>query len=347
MDTAALAALPKVLLHDHLDGGVRPATLVELAAEVGYAGLGASSAEEVAAAIHQGRSGSLETYLQAFAHTLAVMQRPEAIERVAREAVEDLAADGVVYAEIRFAPSLHTREGLTRDEVVRAALQGFHSGSAATGVPVFAILDAMRQDDDSEAVAEVAFRFRDDGVVGFDLAGPERGFPPSRHGAACRFVAERHMGLTIHAGEGDGPASIADALACGARRLGHGVRIVEDCVVSDGRIVARGSVASEVHERRVPLEVCPWSNVHTMGIAPAQHPARMLARAGFVVTLNTDNRLMSGTSMTDEFRLAVDALGFGLDDLYRATVAASDAAFCSEGMRASVRSRIDAGYDGA
>jgi len=342
--TPDLKTLPKVLLHDHLDGGVRPSTVAELAAGIGYDGLGTVDPEVVAVRLHQGESGSLETYLEAFDHTLAVMQTPEAITRVATEAVEDLAADGVVYAEIRFAPTLHTVGGLNRREVVRAVLDGLHAGSAATGVPAFAILDAMRQDTDSEEIAQLAHTFRGDGVVAFDLAGPERGFPASGHSPACEFVTDRKLHMTLHAGEGDGPASIEDALNCGAERIGHGVRVIEDCTVLDGRITAMGPIASRVHAGQVALEVCPWSNVHTLGIAPGDHPVGLLRDAGFAVTLNTDNRLMSGTSMTAEFTFAVEHHGFTSADFERVTMTAIGAAFCSDGLKDSVRAWIEKGY---
>jgi adenosine deaminase len=339
------SVLPKVVLHEHLDGGLRAATLLDLADAVGYEGLPASNAEGIAAAFYQGESRSLPGYLAAFGHTIAVMQTGEALERVATEAVEDLAADGVVYAEIRFAPSLHTERGLDRDTVLDAVLHGVSSASTAAGITARVLVDAMRQDGDSAAVAAAAVRFAGRGVVGFDLAGPEAGFPASDHAAACVAAVAGGLRLTIHAGEADGPNSIADAMAVGAERLGHGVRIIEDCEIRDGEIVLMGPIATDVFERGLPLEVCPTSNVHTLA-APsfAEHPLGMLHRAGFAVTLNTDNRLMSATSMTGEFEVAAEHHGFEVADLRQVTLTAVDAAFCGEQTRASVRERIEAGY---
>ena len=227
MNTATLRALPKVILHDHLDGGLRSATVVELARASGYRDLPTLDVDDLADWFDQGESGSLEGYLDAFRHTIAVMQTPEALARVATEAVQDLAADGVVYAEIRFAPSLHLQQGLSRSEVIAAVLEGIDAGTAETGIDAAVIIDAMRQDRDSPDVVAAALEFRDRGVVGFDLAGPEAGFPPTNHLRACREARAGGLHLTIHAGEADGPHSILAALdPCGAERIGHGVRIV-------------------------------------------------------------------------------------------------------------------------
>lgn len=348
MDGERYRALPKVLLHDHLDGGLRPETVLELADQASYQSLPATDLEGLARWFDQSGSGSLPRYLEAFRHTVAVMQTTEAIERVAYEAVVDLAADGVVYAEIRFAPSLLTAGGLDRHQVVEAALAGLQQGQQETGTMARLIIDAMRQDDDADEVAEVALGFRHRGVVAFDLAGPELGYPADRHLSACRTVRAAGLGLTLHAGEADGPHSIWVALQrCGAHRIGHGVRIVEDTKRLKGEINELGRVASYVRDRRIPLEVCLSSNLHT-GDWPAadQHPVGALHRAGFAVTLNTDNRLMSATSMTQEFALAVQHHGFGLDDLRVVTETALEAAFCDRPTRQAVlHDRIEPAYD--
>lgn len=337
--------LPKVVLHDHLDGGLRPGTVLELAAEIGYDLSPAADEPSLAQWFHQGGAASLEAYLDAFRHTVGVMQTPEALRRVAFEAIADHAQHGVVYAEVRFAPSLHTRAGMSREDAVTAVLEGLSAARQQLGVPSGLIVDALRQDGDSTEVATAAARFAGRGVVGFDLAGRERGNPASNHAEACRIASEAGLHLTIHAGEGDGVASIADALAVGAERIGHGVRIIEDTSATGGRITAMGPVATDLLERAVPLEVCPTSNLHTgMFPSPSLHPVGLLHRAGFAVTLNTDNRLMSGISMTDEFALVVEHQGFSVADLEAVTLRAIDAAFCSDSLRAEIADRILAGY---
>ncbi len=347
MTYESLAALPKVILHDHLDGGLRPRTVVELARDCGYRELPTADPDDLATWFHQGKSGSLERYLEAFAHTVAVMQTPEALERTAVEAIEDLAADGVVYAEIRFAPSLHLQRGLSRSEVIEAVVRGIRAGARQQGIDAAVIVDAMRQESDSDDVVAAALEFTGDGVVGFDLAGPEAGFPPTLHLDACRRALEGGLHLTIHAGEGAGPASIASALdPCGAERLGHGVRVVEDLELSDaGEAVAMGPVAARVHRDRVPLEVCPTSNLHTKAFPDmSRHPIGVLHRSGFVVTLNTDNRLMSRIVPTDELAATADAHGFTVADFRQIAMQAVDAAFCDEATRSRVRRRVEAGY---
>lgn len=339
-------SLPKVLLHDHLDGGLRPSTVIDLANRLGYQGLPTADEDDLAAWFYQGDStASLERYLEAFTHTFGVMQDADALRRTVYEAAQDLARDGVVYAEIRFGPSLHTAEGMTRAEVIEAALEGARSGEADFGIPIRLIIDALRQADDSVDVAEAASGFAGSGVVGFDLAGPEAEFPPELHRKACDLAQSAGLGLTIHAGEGAGVPSIAAALAVGAQRLGHGARIVEDTIEDDGEIVDLGPVAAQVRDDRVPLELAPTSNLHTsMYPDAAAHPLGMLHRAGFTVTLNTDNRLMSRTSMSQEFALAAENHGFELDDFRAVTMQALDAAFCDEETRERVRDRVVAGY---
>ena len=345
MDPDFLRRLPKVVLHDHLDGGLRPATILELARQQGYDGLPADEVEALRRWFFQGESATLERYLEAFRQTLAVMQTADALARVAEEAVLDLAADGAVYAELRFAPLLHLQRGLTPEQVVDAVLAGCAAGGQRAGIPAAIIVCAMRQADDAAVVAALAGRFAGRGVVAFDLVGPEAGFLASRHRAACRAAAAGGLHLTIHAGEGAGVESVADALGCGAERLGHGVRLVEDLTVREGRAVGLGPIAAQVHARGIVLEVCPTSNLHTGAFPTAvSHPVGVLYRAGFAVTLNPDNRLMSATSMTAEFALVVEHHGFTLDDLRTVTLRGAEGAFCDSGTRAEVRERVLAGY---
>jgi adenosine deaminase len=342
MDIAHLKALPKAELHNHLDGGLRPSTVLELADEIGYRDLPTTDEAALADWFYQGDSGSLESYLAGFEHTIAVMQTASGIERVAYEAGHDLAADGVIYAEIRFAPMLNTRNGLHREDVIEAALSGFRRATSETGVVVGLIVDAMRNDPDSLLDARAAVRFVDQGVVGFDLAGPELGFPADDHLPACRLAKEYGLGLTIHAGEADGPDSIHRALTkCGADRIGHGIRISDD-IAADGVL---GGVASLVRDRQIPLEVCPSSNLHTLGITAKEHPLGRLQRLGFNLTLNTDNRLMSRVTLTDEFMFAVEHHGFTAGDLQQVTMAALDGAFVDHSTRNALKQAVAAAYE--
>jgi adenosine deaminase len=286
--------------------------------------------------------------LEAFAQTVAVLQSGEALERVAGEAIEDLAADGVVYAELRFAPSLHCTKGLTREKAIESVLSGCGNAAARTGTVAGVIVVAMRQQDDAAEVVAAASRFRERGVVAVDLAGPEAGFPAKRHREALASALAAGLHLTIHAGEAEGPEGIADALDCGAERIGHGVRVVDDIEIGEGGIVRLGSIARRVLEGGIPLEVCLASNLDTGAFASAeQHPVGLLHRAGFAVTLNTDNRLMSATTMSAEFGLSMAHQGFGMADLRAVTLRAADAAFCDEATRRDVRARVEAGYDAA
>jgi len=347
MDLELLRSLPKAVLHDHLDGGLRPDTVLELAEAAGYEGLPAAAADDLARWFYRGDSASLPEYLEAFDQTLAVMQTAGALERVASEAIVDLAADGVVYAEIRFAPMLHRVRGLTPEEVLDAVLVGIRSGAEAAGIDAGVIVAAMRQDDDSAEVARVAASFRDRGVVAFDLAGPEAGFPASLHREACRLAGDGGLQISLHAGEGDGVPSIAAALECGAERLGHGVRIAEDVAWEDGTAVRLGPVAASVRDRHIALELCPTSNLDTKTYPSIEeHPVGRMHRAGFTVTLNTDNRLMSDTSMSREFSLAIEHHGFTAADLRTVTLQAVAAAFCSEETRSRLRERVEDGYRG-
>jgi adenosine deaminase len=335
VDRELIRAAPKVLLHDHLDGGLRPATILELAGETGYDRLPATDADALADWFHHAAySGSLERYLETFAHTVGVTQTTDALRRVARECAEDLAADGVVYAEVRFAPELHTERGLPMAEVVAAVLAGFAEGEAAAAaaghrITVRALLTAMRTAARSREVAELAVEFRDDGVAGFDIAGAEAGFPPTRHLDAFEYLRRENAHFTIHAGEAFGLPSIWEALQwCGADRLGHGVRIIDDITVGQDGEVTLGRLASYVRDKRIPLEMCPTSNVQTGAAASiAEHPIGLLTRLRFRVTVNTDNRLMSRTSMGQEFSQLADAFGYGLAEMQWFTVNAMKSAF--------------------
>ena len=329
IDTDSLRRAPKVLLHDHLDGGVRPQTVIDLAAEIGHE-LPSTDAEELQAWFTEGANRrDLDLYLQPFEHTIAVMQSREHIERVAAECVEDLAADGVVYAEVRMAPELCIEGGLTPDEAVEAMLAGFDKAKADRPIEVGLLVTAMRHAARSTEIAEVALRHRDQGVVGFDIAGSESGNPPSRHLDAFRIVAQANSHITIHAGEAFGLPSIWEALQiCGAERLGHGVRIIDDITVEPDGQVALGRLASFVRDRRVPLEMCPTSNVHT-GVCDtiAEHPLGLLRDLRFRVTVNTDNRLMSNTSMTNELVQLHEAFGWGWSDFEWLTINAMKSSF--------------------
>ncbi|UMG93294.1 adenosine deaminase [Nocardioides sp. TF02-7] len=329
--TELLREAPKVLLHDHLDGGLRPATVVELAAEVGHE-LPTTDADELDTWFAESAdSGSLVRYLETFAHTVGVMQTAAAITRVARECVEDLAADGVVYAEIRYAPELHVQLGLELDQVVAAVQEGFAQGVDASGgrIVVRHLLTAMRQAARSKEIAELAIAWRDRGVAGFDIAGPEAGYPPTRFLDAFEFVRRENGHITIHAGEAFGLPSIWEAVQwCGADRLGHGVRIVDDIEVGDDGTARLGRLASYVRDKRIPLEMCPSSNVQTGAAASIdEHPIKLLADLRFRVTVNTDNRLMSRTSLTNEFALLRDAFGYDLDKVEWFSVNAMKSSF--------------------
>ena len=326
---------PKVLLHDHLDGGLRPDTVVELAAEVGYVGLPTTDVEALGDWFYEAAdSGSLVRYLETFAHTVAVMQTADALRRVARECALDLAADGVVYAESRFAPELHIEMGLTLEQVVEAVLEGFREGedlAEATGTPirVRTLLTAMRHAARGREIAELAVRYRDQGVVGFDIAGAEDGFPPTRHLDAFEYLQRENAHFTIHAGEAFGLPSIWEAIQwCGADRLGHGVRIVDDITVGANGKPVLGRLAAYVRDMRIPLEVCPVSNIQTGAAASiAQHPITLLKDLRFRVTVNTDNRLMSRTSMSHEMNLLMAEAEWSLEDMRWVTINAMKSAF--------------------
>ncbi|MFD0057636.1 adenosine deaminase [Streptomyces sp. NPDC127168] len=328
---------PKVLLHDHLDGGLRPGTVVDLARETGYPGLPETDPDLLGAWFRQAAdSGSLERYLETFSHTVGVMQTRDALVRVAAECAEDLAEDGVVYAEVRYAPEQHLEGGLTLEEVVEAVNEGFREGERRARenghrIRVGALLTAMRHAARSLEIAELANRYRDlgGGVVGFDIAGAEAGYPPTRHLDAFEYLKRENNHFTIHAGEAFGLPSIWQALQwCGADRLGHGVRIIDDIQVHGDGTVKLGRLASYVRDKRIPLELCPSSNLQT-GAADsyAEHPIGLLRRLHFRATVNTDNRLMSHTSMSREFEHLVDAFGYTLDDMQWFSVNAMKSAF--------------------
>ncbi len=324
-----IPSLPKALLHDHLDGGLRPATVVDLAKEFGYTGLPTTDVTDLAAWFNRGaKRNDLVLYLETFAHTVGVMQHRDAIERVSHECAADLAADGVVYAEVRMAPELCLEAGLTLDEVVSAILAGFRSGSAGTDLTIYLICSAMRTAARSSEIAELAVRHRDAGVVGFDIAGAEEGYPPTRHLDAFQYVQRENFHTTIHAGEAFGLPSIWEAVQfCGAERLGHGVRIVDD-ITGPAGAERLGRLAGYVRDRRIPLELCPTSNVNTGVCATiADHPIGMLRRLRFRVTVNTDNRLMSDTSMSNEFAQLAEAFGWGIDDFEWLTINGMKSAF--------------------
>jgi len=314
---AAFIALPKTALHDHLDGGLRVDTVIELADAAGYRDLPSTDPDVLSAWFRQDDSGSLEQYLEAFNHTIAVMQTPDALERVAYEAVVDLSEDGVVYAELRFGPALHTRGAMSLEDAIEAALAGINRARRERGIVAGLIPSALRQHAGSERVAEAAASFRGHGVVGFDIAGPEAGYPADDHLPAFRIIHEAGLGLTIHAGEGDGLNSIYRAVArCGAQRIGHGVRIIDDTDFAGGRITELGPLAGRLRDHRIHLEVAVRSNVDT-GFVPdaASHPLGALHRAGFSVSINTDNRLMSCVTSSDEYASASADQGFTFAEL--------------------------------
>jgi adenosine deaminase len=330
LDLETIRQAPKALLHDHLDGGVRPATVIELAAEQGYAALPTTDVAELSRWFTRGAAGnSLEEYLEAFEHTVGVMQTRDALERVAAECAQDLADDGVVYAEIRYAPEQHVEAGLTMDEVVDAVTAGFALGSKDRGITVRSLLSAMRQQAHSTEIAELAVRHRDLGVVGFDIAGPEKGFPPTRHLDAFEYIQRENFHLTIHAGEAFGLPSIWEAIQfCGAERLGHGVRIVDDIERDADGNAHLGRLADFVRDRRIPLEMCPTSNVGTGAVrSVAEHPIKQLHDLRFRVTVNTDNRLMSDITMSKEFAGLAEAFGWGLHEMRWLTINALKSAF--------------------
>jgi adenosine deaminase len=330
LERSLIRSLPKVLLHEHLDGVLRPRTIIELARETGYSAIPTEDPDELAAWFHRGANkGNLAEYLQGFKHTIAVMQTEQALERVAYEQAEDLSRDGVVYFETRFAPVFHTERGLSQQQVVRAVLKGMERGREDFGIESGLILCAMRNMNISLEIAELAVDFRERGVVGFDLAGEEGGYPPKKHIDAFHFLQRENFSITIHAGEGYGKESIWQAIQyCGAHRIGHATRLIDDITISEGKVVKLGGLAQYVLDKRIALEICLLSNVHT-GATPsvAQHPFKVFYSQGFRVMLNTDNRLMSDTTLSREFEVAAETFDLSLEDLEKLTINAMKSAF--------------------
>lgn len=347
IDLERLLAFPKVSLHDHLDGALRPQTIIELAADSGH-GLPAANADDLGRWLAESAdSGSLVSYLKTFDHTVAVMQTAANLRRVATEFVEDLAADGVIYGEARWAPEQHLREGLTLPEAVESVRDGLAEGMAtcrARGqeLEVRQLLTAMRQTEPTRRVAELALRYRDDGVAGFDIAGPEKGYPPSRFLGSFQLLRRHSAYYTIHAGEADGWESICEAVqVCGANRVGHGVAIIEDIQQDDAGGALLGDFAGYVLNEQIPLEMCPSSNVQTGTVASIEaHPIHCLDRLGFRVTVNPDNRLMSATTLTKEFALLGEAFDYSLEDVRRLGVNAAKSVFAAYGVRKALVQRI-------
>ena len=322
---------PKVELHEHLDGSLRPETIIELGRAQGIP-LPADNPEDLAAWFAKGtEEKSLSLYLKAFSVTTALMQDKDSLRRIAREEIEDLASDGVVYAEIRFAPVLHTKQGLTMSEVVEAVLEGIQEGKRETGIEAGVILSAMRDQDPeiSLRTAELAVAFAERGVVGFDLAGDESGHPAKKHIKAFEFIRAQNFNITIHAGEAFGLESIWQAIQiCGAQRIGHGTRLTDDMKIEDGKIVKMGSLAHFVLDKRIPLEMCLTSNIGTGAVKSYEdHPFPIFYGSSFRVFLSTDNRLMSGTSLTKEFMIASRHYNLGIHDMEKITLNAMKSAF--------------------
>jgi adenosine deaminase len=347
ISSAVIKAVPKVVLHDHLDGGLRVKTILELAQKHNYTVLPYDNEDQLSNWFHTAVQGSLEIYLETFAHTVGVMQTPDALQRVASECAQDLAEDGVVYAEIRFAPELHTAKGLTYREVIDNVLIGFAHGEAAAKaagktIRVVALLTAMRMADVSLEIAKLVVEYRDRGVVGFDIAGKEAGYPPTEHIEAFQYLQRNNAHFTIHAGEAFGLKSIWEAIQfCGTERLGHGVRIIDDVTTNSDGTVTLGDLAAYVRDRRIPLELCPKSNVDTGAAASiAEHPIGLLRKLNFRVTLNTDNRLMSDTSMSAEMTSLVEAFDYSLRDLEWLTVNGMKSSFLPFDQRLDIINHI-------
>lgn len=326
-----IRAVPKVLLHDHLDGGVRPQTIIELANELRYNKLPTKDAGELAEWFHRGANkGNLVEYLQGFEHTTAVMQTKEGIERVAYEMMEDMKKDGVCYVESRFAPVFHITKGLYQEDTVTAVLNGLERGKKDFDVGYGLILCGMRNMKNTLEIAELAVNFKKKGVVGFDLAGEEGGFPPKKHVDAFQFIQRANFNITIHAGEAFGKESIWQAIQwCGAHRIGHATHLKEDFVTDDnGKIVSFGDLAQYILDKRIPLEICLLSNVHTGAVDKIEnHPFGILYKEKFRVSINTDDRLMSDTTLTKEFLTAIEYFGLNLEDVEKITINSMKSAF--------------------
>lgn len=327
-----LRSVPKVLLHDHLDGGLRPQTIIELAKEQRYNKLPTSDPAELDQWFQRGaQRGSLPLYLEGFEHTCAVMQTEESLERVAYEMIEDMHKDGVVYVETRFAPIFHTSKGLSTSRVVKSVLKGLERGKKDFGVHYGVIICALRNMEPAitQEIAELAVEFRNHGVVGFDLAGEEGGYPPKKHVDAFHYIQRENFNITIHAGEAFGKESIWQAIQwCGAHRIGHGTRLIEDMRVKDGEVLSMGTLAQYVLDKRIPIEICLTSNVHTGAVRNLEeHPFPIYYKYKFRLTLNTDDRLMSGITLTDEYFTAHKHYNLTIDDLEKLTINAMKSAF--------------------
>lgn len=332
LDAALIRRLPKVVLHEHLDGSCRPETLIELAEAQSYGELPTTDPEALRDWFFEGADrGSLPLYLEGFRHTVGLMQTEDALERIAFEYLEDSHRDGVVYSEVRFAPHLHTFGGLGLDAVMHAVLRGLHRAAEAFDTGFGLIVCALRNENEglSHKLAELAIAYRNNGCVGFDLAGEEAGHPAADHLRAFQLAQRQNFNITVHAGESFGPESIWQALQyCGAHRIGHGTRLVEDLAVHQGRVIKVGSLAQYVIDHRVPLEICLSSNVHTGATASlAEHPFPLFLQLGMRLTLNTDNRLMSRTTMTEEYQVAAEHFGCDLDQLETLSINAMKSAF--------------------
>ena len=340
--------LPKVLLHDHLDGGLRPRTVIDLAKEIGYQDLPQQDPAELAAWFHRrAQQGKVPEYLEGFLHTTSVMQTPEALERVSFEFIEDMHEDGVVYAEVRFSPLFHTDLGLSQDQAIEAVLKGLARGKETYGVEWGLIICAMRHLAASVETAELAIRWRDHGVVGFDLAGSEAGFPPNNHLEAFQAIERANFPITIHAGEAFDTESIWQALQyCGAHRLGHATRLRDDITLRPDGSLKLGTLAQYILDRRVPLEMCLRSNLHSGAFSDiGSHPFGTFFRQGFRVCLNTDDRLMSNTTMTKETTLAAEVFDLSLQDLEKLALNAMKSAFAPYDKRIKLISQtIKPGY---
>lgn len=323
--------VPKVLLHDHLDGGLRPQTIIELAKELKYKKLPTTDSKELGKWFYRGANkGNLVEYLQGFEHTTAVMQTKEGLERVAYEMIEDMKKDGVCYVETRFAPVFHTEKGLYMEDVVNAVLNGLEKGKKDFGVGYGLILCGMRNMKNTLDIAELAVNFRNQGVVGFDLAGEEGGYPPKKHLEAFQFIQRSNFNITIHAGEAFGQESIWQALQwCGAHRIGHATHLIEDIILdNNGNAAGFGDLSQYILDKRIPLEICLLSNVHTGAVDKIEnHPFGIFFKEKFRVTINTDDRLMSDTTMTKEFLTAVKYFGLTIEDIEKITINSMKSAF--------------------
>jgi adenosine deaminase len=349
LDAEALQAFPKVSLHDHLDGGLRPQTIIELAADVGHV-LPADTPDDLGRWFAESaNSASLIRYLKTFDQTIAVLQTAPSLHRVAAEFVADLASDGVIYGEARWAPEQHLRAGLTEPEAVEAVRDGLAEGMAACRargqeIEVRQLVTAMRQAEPTCDIAELALSYRHDGVAGFDIAGLENGYPPSRFLESFQLLRRESAYYTIHAGEDGGCEYIWEAVqVCGANRIGHGVAIIEDIHQDEAGGAALGDFAAYVLNEQIPLEMCPSSNVQTGAAASiSEHPIHHLDRLGFCVTVNPDNRLMSATTLTREFALLAEAFDYSLEDVRRLGINAARSVFAPYRVRKALVARIAA-----